>query len=267
MTRYGSKLNSALAAVMGLFVVVSACAGSGKATGDSGASTEVERTVRSFLLAFDEHNGDAFAGGLTEQMCTNDFGESCDALKLHAADIFAGQPSIDVRSVATSVIEGKTAAVDLVTRVQTGLHHTHLDLVLTDGAWLVDNLELDASTPVALPAGVPVVDVSLNEFAFGLDTAQLSSGIFALRVRNEGGLQHELVIKRVDDNAELLGADVTAIPVAGISAIDPGATSSVVLAEQLPPGHYFIFCEVEDGEGGTHLDHGMATEFTVAADQ
>jgi len=253
-----------------LALVATACSSSDDASGDdsvaAAASAKVEQGVRAFLLAFDQHDGDVFVGGMTENLCTNGFGEPCEALKSHASDLFAGQPSLDIRSLDAPVFDGDTAQVDLVSRVQTGLHHTHLDLVLTDGVWLVDNLELDAVTPVALPDGVPVVDVSLNEYQFGLDTTQLSSGYFALKVHNDGKLQHELVIKRVDANATLDGPAAEnqyAIPVAGIQAIDPGATSNVVLAEQLPPGHYFIFCEVDDGQGGTHLDHGMSTEFTV----
>ena len=164
------------------------------------------------------------------------------------------------------VIDNNSAALDLVGRVQGGLHHVHLGLVRTAGRWLVDDLGIDVSPPVALPAGVPVVDITQTEYSFAFDASKLSSGIFALRVHNAGKLQHELVIKRVDANA-VPCADALAIPVAGIQAIDPGSTSNVVLAEQLPLGHYFIFCEVSDGAGQTHLQHGMSSEFTVAPSQ
>ena len=225
-------------------------------------------TVRSFVLAFDEHDGKGFVDHLTDNFCTSGFGSPCDTLRATPADLFAGQPAIEIRSVAVPVIDNDSAGVDVVGRIQGGLHHVHVGLVRTAGKWLVDALEVDASPPVALPQDIPVVDVTLKEFSFTFDAKMLSSGVFALRVHNVGTVQHELVIKRVDTNAVLLGDAATlAIPVAGISAIDPGATSTVVLAEQLSPGHYFIFCEVSDGQGKTHLDHGMSAEFTVAAGQ
>lgn len=237
--------------------------GSGLNRSATDETKAVVDTTRSFFLAADEHNGDAFINLMSENLCKNDFGGPCSGLRAKAANLFVDQPSIDIRSVTDPVILKNTAAIDFVGRIQGGLHHVHLGLVRTEGKWLVDELRLDASPPVALPTGVPVVDVTQTEYGFAFDASKLSSGIFALRVHNTGQLQHELVIKRVDANA-VLGTETLAIPVAGIQAIDPGSTSNVVLAEQLPPGHYFIFCEVPDGEGQTHLQHGMSAEFTVS---
>lgn len=260
--------------IPGLGLAASACSSSAGETSSSAAAgasetAAVETAVRGFVLAFDEHDGTRFFGAMTENLCTTGFGEACSALAGHANDVLSGQPSMDIRSFDAPAIAAGRARVDLTTRVQTGLHHMHLELVQHSESWLVDVLQLDGPVPLDPPAGVPVVDVSMTEYAFTLDTSKLSSGNFVLRVRNAGHVQHELVIKRVDADAKLGAPDGPgqyAIPVAGISAIDAGVSYDVVLAEQLPPGHYFIFCEVDDGQGGTHLDHGMSAEFVVAGD-
>lgn len=257
-----------------LAATAAACSDSDSDSGAAGEPTSgdaaaVEDTVRSFVLAFDDRDAEGFVGLMSANLCEGGFGEPCDALLAHGPDLFLGQPAIDIRSMEQPSIDGDTAQVEVTGRVQSGLHHLHLGLVRDQSQWRIDALELDASPPLKMPPGVTVVEVNVSEFRFALDATQLVTGMFAMHVTNSGTLPHELVIKRVDTDAQLLGPSVEgqhAIPVAGMVAIDPGETWNVVLAEQLPPGHYFIFCEVGDEEGDSHLDHGMAAEFTVVAD-
>ena len=264
-------LGTTLVAVL-LVGTVSGCSTPDDDSSKSRDQASAEQSVRQFLLAFDNHDANSFIGGMTESLCTSEFEMSCSKLRSNPGPVFANQPAIEVRSMAAAMIDGDHANVDLVSRVQGGLHHTFLGLVRRRDRWLVNELQLDAATPVALPTGVPVVDVTTTEFAFSVDATKLTTGVFALRVHNNGKLSHELVIKRVDTSVSLptaakpdLPPGVSAIPIAGIAPIDPSKSANLVLAEQLAPGHYFIFCEVSNADGTTHLHDGMAAEFTVSA--
>lgn len=272
MTRPTRRLAPQMLLVALLAGVAPACSDSEPNAIEGASSSDadvVEEAVRSFLLAFDERDAEGFVGRMSPRLCAEDFGEPCDALEAHGVDLFVGLPAIDIRSMEPPVIDGDAAQVELSGRVQTGLHHVHLGLVRSGDQWLIDALELDASPALALPPNIPVVEVEVSEYQFVLDSSALASGWFAMRVTNTGKLPHELVIKRVDTDEQLVGPEIEghyAIPVAGMIAIDPGETWNVVLAEELSPGHYFIFCEVGDEEGDSHLDHGMAAEFTVVTD-
>jgi hypothetical protein len=201
------------------------------------------------------------------------FGESYETLRSHAADIFVDQPALEIRDLDQPVIDDDQAAIEVTARIQSALHHTHFELVRTGQDWLIDDFQIDAAPPLAPPDGVPAVDVTLHDYAFDLNASELSSGSFALTIDNAGAQQHELAIKRVDVEADLAtaldpnaaqpAANTYFIPVASIAPVAPDADATLVLAETLPPGHYFIFCELSDPDGTSHLAKGMATEFTV----
>ncbi len=237
-------------------------------------SADVVDAARSLMLAFNERNGADFVGLLSEAFCVDGFGEPCADLVGHADQIFAGQPAVDIRSLSAPLVEGETATIDLVTRVQSGLHATRVALARSGSGWEVTDLQLDSGAGLSAPNGMTLVDVTMDDDSFDFDAKGLASGVFALRVRNDGAEPHELVIKRIDSSvmleqalADELPPNVVPAPVASIPPVEPGQESVLVLAEQLPPGHYFIFCELEDEAGTNHLARGMAAEFTVRNDR
>lgn len=237
------------------------------------AADEVADTVRQLFLAEAVRNADGFFGLFTDAACRADSGKDCAELQA-TPDALFGQPAFEIRSMSAPDLEGDAATVDLIGRVQNGLHHTRVSMVRRGDGWAVSKLELDAAADVPLPAGWTVVEATTKEYAFTVDATRLASGVFALRIHNAGGQPHEFVIKRVDTGVPLSAATdgpvpegIYFIPVAGTPTIPPGGDATLVLAEQLPPGHYFVFDELPASDGKPNLEHGMAAEFTVAASQ
>lgn len=242
------------------------------ASADTNAS-DVQEVVRTFLLAFNNHDGKTLIDQLNNTACTEVFGATCQDLRTHTEDLFAGQPAVELRELGAPSITADKASLAATTRIQGGLHASQFQLVVSNGSWVIENFQVDSETSLPVPDGVPVVEATLRDNAFDLDEAALSSGLFAISITNAGKETHELVIKRVDIEADLKvaltsgakqpPANTTFTPVAASATIEPGQTSTLVLAEMLPSGHYFILDELEDAQGVSHLARGMATEFTV----
>jgi plastocyanin len=82
------------------------------------------------------------------------------------------------------------------------------------------------------------------DFAFEMDSTDLSAGEYEVTFANEGGATHNVVVEQ--DGEDLGGSDT----------IGPGESTTFTIA--LEPGEYVFYCGV-----GNHRAMGMETTVTV----
>jgi len=121
--------------------------------------------------------------------------------------------------------------------------------------------------------------VTLEEFSIVVHPGLVQSGKVTLQVANVGSITHELVIVRAASASALpivkkagersVGAvDEEAIPESakmGESG-DVTAGASVTKTFDLPPGNYVMFCNIDNKNGPTvlnHFMHGMVATLVV----
>jgi hypothetical protein len=121
--------------------------------------------------------------------------------------------------------------------------------------------------------------VTLQEFSIAVHPGLVQSGKVTLQVDNVGSITHELVIVRAASAAALprvkkagersVGAvDEEAIPESakmGESG-DVAAGATVTKTFDLPPGTYVVFCNIDNKNGATvlnHFMHGMVASLVV----
>lgn len=133
--------------------------------------------------------------------------------------------------------------------------------------------EFDVTGP-RTQALMPKVDIesTLADYDFTF-SKPLSAGRNVIRFTNLAGQVHEAFIAKLAPGkraADLLGwmqkqdGPPPAIPMGGITGIEPGRTITIV--QDLTPGTYAFYCFVPDAKDGReHIAHGMMKEFTVAA--
>jgi len=130
-------------------------------------------------------------------------------------------------------------------------------------------VEADSSAPVTLPHAD--LSILMSEYGYQL-SGPITAGRHVIRVENRGSQPHEADIIRLaagqtprDYIAWLDGGEQGQPPAevaGGTGDFWPGHT--VWMAVNLPPGRYFIICQVPDaGDGKPHYDHGMTREFEV----
>ena len=123
-------------------------------------------------------------------------------------------------------------------------------------------------------AGNPTGDVemALTDYAFGL-AAPMTAGPHAIRVTNQAGQPHEVVLLLLAEGAtgmafpEWVEGGMKGPPpatlIGGVSAIAKGETASFPV--DLAPGKYALICFVPDAKDGKpHFAHGMMQEFTIS---
>ena len=112
---------------------------------------------------------------------------------------------------------------------------------------------------------VPTADVvaRMEDFKIELSAEEVASGDVVIGMRNDGPTAHELVVARTDrDSDELpLGEDGLSVAEEAPRFRVIGEDESVlldeedVLALQLEPGHYVLFCNFQGHYlGGMHAD-------------
>jgi uncharacterized cupredoxin-like copper-binding protein len=137
-----------------------------------------------------------------------------------------------------------------------------------------------ASPGAGSPGGSPggngegtIVNVTLQEWAIGTDTATAPSGETTFAVTNEGPEDpHELVIIRTDLSLIELPTDENGVVQEdgeGIEVIDEVEDLEVGDSEDLTvtldPGAYVLICNIYDEEEDeAHYAEGMRTSFTVS---
>jgi uncharacterized cupredoxin-like copper-binding protein len=121
------------------------------------------------------------------------------------------------------------------------------------------------------PAGSTLVQVTLQEWAVNLGTAEVEAGEIYFLVENAGPVDpHEFVIIRTDVDPGALPVVDGRVPEGEVDLLDeiepfaPGSSASLTI--ELEPGSYVVICniaEVEEGELESHYELGMRAAFTV----
>ena len=169
-----------------------------------------------------------------------------------------------------------------------GVYRVEFGLLREGESWLIDGFKFLGASPA--PEGVPLVDVTAVDFAFGFDRDAMKSGEFALSFDNTGTQQHEMALFRVPNGATVAEATTALLEVdpssyegvpTGYEAVghltyaEPGESVGFTFAEPLPAGHYVFVCYIpvggldpETGEpvvsgAEPHLARGMIADFTV----
>jgi hypothetical protein len=136
---------------------------------------------------------------------------------------------------------------------------------------------VSASTVDAHAAKNQKLVVKLQEFTINpLPSSEAKAGKVQMKVTNTGTLTHEMVLVRAASVTALpkvttpggerkVGAvDEEAIPerakMGETGDVKPGKT--VTKTFKLRPGHYVMFCNIDD-TAGNHFDRGMYDEFVV----
>jgi hypothetical protein len=126
--------------------------------------------------------------------------------------------------------------------------------------------------PVAAAAIEPTAKAVLSDYAFTF-AKPIAPGRQVIEFTNASGQTHEAFLAKLlpgKHAADLLAwvakmdGPPPAIPMSGITGIEPGAVQSVIV--DFEPGTYAWFCFVPDAKDGKeHVHHGMVREFTVGA--
>lgn len=93
-------------------------------------------------------------------------------------------------------------------------------------------------------AASDVITVTAVDFSFALDQDSVPAGSYELRLVNDGGASHDLVVERDGDD------------VAGIDPIGPGEEATLTV--DLEPGEYVFYCSIAN-----HRSMGMEITVTV----
>lgn len=123
-------------------------------------------------------------------------------------------------------------------------------------------------------AVAPDVTVVLGEWIVEPTPTSAAAGELTFTADNRGGLDHEMVVARADDPADLPTDADGAVDEEQISEDDfIGEIEEFPTGEQrtatfdMDPGSYVLFCNVTEPEDGgevlSHFAEGMATTFTV----
>jgi hypothetical protein len=124
------------------------------------------------------------------------------------------------------------------------------------------------------PASLPPAGVTMTLVDYGFQLSQpLAAGHQVIRVRNGAAQRHEVVLVRIAPGktlsdlpawVERRNGPPPALPLGGLSPIEPGAEENVTI--DLTPGEYGLICFVPDARAGDpHYVHGMMHQFTVPA--
>jgi hypothetical protein len=124
----------------------------------------------------------------------------------------------------------------------------------------------------AAATATPVADVTVKLLDYGFESSTpLTAGKHVIRIENDGGQDHELVLarlapgKKVEDLAawvEKMDGPPPGEPLGGVATIHPGGFGLITV--DLTPGEYGFLCFVPDAKDGKpHVAHGMLQQFTI----
>jgi uncharacterized cupredoxin-like copper-binding protein len=250
----------ALAVLGGALLLGTACSDDD----DDGASPEDLAAVEDIFKQTaegDESDADFVLEHLTDNMIETTFfstREDCAA----NADECIGEGST-VESISGTEIDGDSATLTAVLDFGT----FEVAMVREDDVWKVDSIQA-ASDEVA--EGIPLVDLGLGEFVFGLDDTTIpSDGNFAFHVNNAGAQNHEVIVFPIPEGMtleELMESEEGPEPVGFKVFITPGQTVDMTFVEPLAAGNYALVCffpDTSSEEMTEHAELGMVKEFTV----
>ncbi len=241
------------------------------------ASADEQAIQQVFVDAIERWNAkdlDGFVTFLTDAGIVSSFGEDGTTVEEAKANLesFFGTVDLGTPEFSDVSVSGDTGSMDAVFSFGLVLLHSKFGLVKVGADWKLNNEE--SNLPVDVPAGATIIEVDLNEFAFGTDVTAITgaTGVFALEAKNVGKQAHMLGLARVPADAnieELLkqedSPDVEFI--AGVDDVAPGTSQNLIFVKPLDAGRYVMVCflpDTDEGEEGTpHVFKGMLKEFTV----
>jgi hypothetical protein len=248
------------------------------ATKDSGTAADVTDVEDTIKQAFDDWNAkdlEKFTAHFTDAGLVNSFGEEGAAAADVKADLanFIGSGLISDPTFNETTVDGTTATSDVQYAFARSLDHSKFTLTQVGDEWKFNEEE---HLTVAIPSGYTTVHIDLNEFAFALDTAEITdaTGKIALEGSNVGKQQHEINLLRIPADAvlaDLIAAEGGDFPnveiIGGVGPIEPGKGDNLVFAEALEPGRYILLCGLPDtsegSDGAPHASKGMVKEFVI----
>jgi hypothetical protein len=263
-----------------------ACLGAAACGGDSdddgensgdGDTAAVEQAINDVFAAWNAEDADAFTALFTDEGILDLFGEEGQTADEVRADLanFVGADPIETQEFNGTAVDGENATSDVQYTVGASVQRSEFALITVDGAWLINGE--DVLQPEAAE-GTDVIDVQMNEFAFGAAIDTLDDGDIAFNAENVGEQEHEIAVVRIESDIsmdDLLDqfmaseeGEVEGVEFMGQTSAMPGETSMLVFAEPLASGRYALVCffpDTAEGEDGTpHAMHGMTKEFTVS---
>ena len=137
-----------------------------------------------------------------------------------------------------------------------------------DGRWRIDD---ETPLPVAAPPGATRIDVELDEYEIALGQGQVAraDGGLVLSAGNDGEREHEVLVLRLEDGAELgalLRQPGPRLPegfvFAGQVTVPPGGQADLILVD-LEPGRYAVVSLLPDEDGVPGLARGMEAELQI----
>jgi heme/copper-type cytochrome/quinol oxidase subunit 2 len=233
---------------------------------DEGASAEEIQSVEDIVTQVFESSpddADFLFEHVTDNLLETVFFTSREDCAANAEECI-GEPSA-VESISGTAIDGDTAT----TTVVSDFGPSEVGLVRADGVWMVDSLQAGSDE---LPEGVVSIDLTLAEFAFVFDDAEIpSDGNIAFHASNMGVQAHEVVVIDIPEGTELeeaiesVGAEE--VPPLGFKVyIQPGQKVDMAPDAPLEPGHYALICffpDTSDPEFAPHIEKGMVKEFAI----
>lgn len=248
------------------------------------ASADVQAIHQVFLTAIERWNTkdlEGFAANFTDKGFVSSFGDDGQTaadlaqVKSDFQGFFGSQPLKNPKFSQES-ISGDVGTMDVVFQLGPMLVHSKFTLAKNGVAWKLDGEESDL--PVDVPAGVTAINVDLNEFAFGVDTSQITATKgFALVANNVGKQGHELAIASIPDGVAVSdvvqgfatsdGAGVPGVEFIAGTGAEPGQKRNLVFTEPLAAGRYLMICfrpdTAEAPDGTPHAVKGMVKDFSV----
>jgi hypothetical protein len=231
--------------------------------GDADTVAEVEEVARTTFES-DGSNADYVFEHVTDNIIETVFFSSREECMANPVECI-GEPA-SILSMSGTAVDGDHAS----TNVLSDFGVFRIDLVREGGTWKVDAL-LAGSDDV--PEGATIVDLSLVDFSFGFERADIpAGGNFAFRATNSGQQTHEVVVLNIPDGSTLEEA-VEAVgneevpPLVFKVFIRPGQEDvDVAFESPLPPGKYALVCffpDTSDPTFAAHIEKGMVAEFEV----
>ena len=252
---------------------------------DTTTSTEAETTTTSEVAEVDvaafcdtaiETNITASAGPdvdfetATQEEIQEALTEFGDRIGPMLEDLEANAPEELSDSIAT-ITQGLQSGLETGDDPMQDPAYQEADAVV-DG-YLIDNCE-----------DLTVMDVQLVDYAFEGVPATVEAGLTAIQAENAGAELHEVVLFRIDDDADVSIEELLEMPeeeademieFKGFALAAPG--DSAVLFAELDPGRYGMICfipvgttsfedlpeEESDATGPPHFTQGMIAEFEV----
>jgi len=237
------------------------------------ANAEEIAAIEQLVTALVESDGtqqadvDFFFEHVTDELLESFFQTTREECVANAEEC-VGEPGV-VESTANTTVSGGQASTDV-----TADFGVFTFALVKDGeVWKVTKLQ--AVSP-DIPAGVAVVDLSLNEFAFGFNRNDIpADGNFAFAASNVGEQNHQIALEKIPADLDVEAALMSDEPAEGTEEIayagplTPGDEFNLVFDEPLEPGRYLMVCffpDTDDPEETPHALKGMWADFEVPAE-